>query len=72
MNSSVLEGQWRQLRGKIKEHWGDLTDDDLDRADGKFDQMVGILQERYGYSNAEAEQKLSSFLDEFDDPLEPA
>jgi uncharacterized protein YjbJ (UPF0337 family) len=64
MNSSVLEGQWRQLRGKIKEHWGDLTDDDLDRANGKYDQMVGILQERYGYSKADAEREFSSFLDD--------
>ena len=72
MNSSVLEGQWKQLRGRIKEFWGDLTDDDLDRADGKFDQMVGVLQERYGYSKADAEQRFSSFLDDLDDVLEPA
>ncbi|MFZ2357959.1 MAG: CsbD family protein [Anaerolineae bacterium] len=64
MNSSVLEGQWKQLRGKIKETWGELTDDDLDRASGKYDQMVGVLQERYGYSKADAEREFSSFLDD--------
>ena len=58
----VLQGQWRQLRGKIKEHWGNLTDDDLDRANGRYDQLVGALQERYGYSKADAETKLSDFL----------
>ena len=46
--NDILQGQWRQLRGKIKEHWGNLTDDDLDRANGQYDQVVGILQERYG------------------------
>ncbi len=64
MNSSVLEGQWKQLRGKIKETWGELTDDDLDRTSGKYDQMVGVLQERYGYSKADAEREFSSFLDD--------
>ena len=63
MDNSVLEGQWRQLRGKIQEEWGDLTDDDLDRANGKYDQVVGILQQRYGYSKADAEARLSRFLD---------
>ena len=63
MDNSVLEGQWRQLRGKIQEEWGDLTDDDLDRANGKYDQLVGSLQQRYGYSKADAEARLSRFLD---------
>lgn len=44
--------------------WGELTDDDLDRASGKYDQMVGVLQERYGYSKADAEREFSSFLDD--------
>jgi uncharacterized protein YjbJ (UPF0337 family) len=63
MDNSVLEGQWRQLRGKIQEEWGDLTDDDLDRANGKYDQVVGSLQQRYGYSKTDAEARLSRFLD---------
>ncbi len=63
MNSSVLEGQWRQLRGKIQEEWGDLTDDDLDKVNGKYDQLVGILQQRYGYGKADAEHRVSTFLD---------
>ena len=63
MFSTMLEGQWRQLRGKIKEQWGELTDDDLDRANGKYDQMVGLLQERYGDSKADAESRLSGVVD---------
>ena len=45
MNNDILEGQWRQLRGRIKEWWGDLTDDDLDRIAGKSDRLIGKLQE---------------------------
>jgi uncharacterized protein YjbJ (UPF0337 family) len=59
-------GQWKQIRGKIKEFWGDLTDDDLDRINGRYDQLVGVLQERYGYSKVDAEARVSEFLDDID------
>jgi uncharacterized protein YjbJ (UPF0337 family) len=59
-------GQWKQIRGKIKEFWGDLTDDDLDRINGQYDQFVGVLQERYGYSKVDAEARVSEFLDDID------
>lgn len=62
----VLMGQWKQIRGKIKEFWGDLTDDDLDRINGQYDQFVGVLQERYGYSKVDAEARVSEFLDDID------
>ncbi len=63
MFSTMIEGQWRQLQGKIKEEWGNLTDDDLTRVNGQYDQMVGLLQERYGYEKAEAETRWARFLD---------
>ena len=66
----VLMGQWKQIRGKIKEFWGDLTDDDLDRINGQYDQLVGVLQERYGYGKVDAEARVSEFLDDID-LLEP-
>lgn len=50
MNSDVIKGKWKQLTGKIKERWGDLTDDDLQAADGHAEYLVGKLQERYGWS----------------------
>jgi len=46
MNKDVFEGKWKQLRGRAKELWGKLTDDDLERVGGKFDQFVGLLQEK--------------------------
>lgn len=58
MNSDVIKGKWKQLTGKIKERWGDLTDDDLQAADGHAEYLVGKLQERYGWSKERAEQEM--------------
>jgi uncharacterized protein YjbJ (UPF0337 family) len=57
VNRDIFEGKWKQFRGRVKQQWGDLTDDDLDRIDGSYDRFIGVLQERYGYSRAEAEAK---------------
>lgn len=64
MNRDTMEGQWKQVRGKVKERWGKLTDDDLDTAAGKRDQLVGKIQERYGIAREEAEKQLDSFTKE--------
>ncbi len=62
VNSDVLEGKWNQLKGHVREKWGDLTDDDVDRISGRYDILIGTLQEKYGYSRAEAEQDANDFL----------
>ena len=56
MNWAQVQGNWKQLKGKAKEKWGKLTDDDLDVINGKRNQLVGKLQERYGYSKVQAEK----------------
>ena len=66
MSSDILEGQWKQLRGRLKETWGVLTDDELDQIDGKRDRLVGKLQERYGYSQMEADDEIDRFLRDLD------
>ncbi|HFX0516249.1 CsbD family protein [Pseudomonas aeruginosa] len=63
MNSDVIKGKWKQLTGKIKERWGDRTDDDLQAADGHAEYLVGKLQERYGWSKERAEQEVRDFSD---------
>ena len=63
MNSDVIKGKWKQLTGKIKERWGDVTDDDLQAADGHAEYLVGKLQERYGWSKERAEQEVRDFSD---------
>ena len=61
MNQDTFEGQWKQLKGKMREQWGKLTDDDWEAVAGKKDQLLGKLQERYGYSREEAERDYSDW-----------
>ncbi len=63
MNKHQLAGNWKQLKGKVREEWGKLTDDDLDQVEGKAEQLVGKIQERYGYQRAEAEKQVDRFFD---------
>lgn len=61
MNWEMIRGDWMQFTGKFKEQWGKLTDDDLKVIEGKRDQLVGKVQERYGISREEAEKQVESF-----------
>lgn len=61
MNWDVVQGKWKQFSGSAKEKWGELTDDDLDVAAGKKDQLVGKIQERYGISKDEAERQVDDW-----------
>ena len=61
MNWDTIKGDWKQFRGKIKEQWGNLTDDDLDRIEGKRDQLLGAVQKRYGVARDVAEKQLKDF-----------
>ena len=72
MNRDIVAGKWQQLRGKVKEQWGKLTDDDLTQADGKFDKLAGSIRERYGYTRERAEEELERFYKKHVDIEEPA
>jgi uncharacterized protein YjbJ (UPF0337 family) len=61
MNWDQIKGNWKQLSGKVKEKWGKLTDDDLTTAAGQRDQLLGLLQKRYGYAKEKAEEELNQF-----------
>lgn len=61
MNKDQLEGNWKQFKGKIKEQWGKLTDDDLDVIAGKKDQLLGKIQERQGLAKEEAEKQFEEW-----------
>lgn len=62
MNEDILKGKWKQMRGSIKEAWGQLTNDDLDQIDGARDKLAGKLQERYGYSKEKAQSEIEQFV----------
>ncbi len=61
MNSDRTAGQWKQIKGKMKEKWGKLTDDEIDQLEGKSDQLAGRLQEKYGLAREEAERQAKEF-----------
>jgi len=61
MNWDRIGGNWKQFKGKAKEKWGDLTDDDLDKVGGKRDQLVGKIQERYGIAKDKAEKQVDEW-----------
>lgn len=63
MNEDTLKGNWKKMKGKIREKWADLTDDDIDRIDGNREQLQGTLQEKYGRSKDEARQEVDQFLE---------
>jgi len=58
MNWDRVQGNWKQMRGKVQEQWGKLTNDDLDLIEGRRDQLLGKLQERYGILRDEAEKQV--------------
>lgn len=62
MNTDILEGKWKQLKGKAQQQWGKLTNDELDRIAGTREELVGLVQERYGYARERAEEEVNSFL----------
>lgn len=61
MSNDVLKGMWKQIKGSVKETWGDLTDDEITEIDGRREKLSGKLQERYGWSKADAEARISDF-----------
>ena len=61
MNNDRLAGNWKQMKGKIKEQWGKLTDDEVDQLEGQSEQLAGKLQERYGMARDEAEKQAKEF-----------
>lgn len=67
MNWDRIEGNWKQVKGKIKEKWGELTDDDLDIASGHRDQLAGKLQNRYGITKDEAERQIDDWARNYRD-----
>lgn len=67
MNKDGFERRWKEMRGQIKGWWGKLSDDDLDQAGGQAEQLIGLLQQKYGYSRKQAEEEFYRRLWEIPD-----
>lgn len=63
MNKDIIQGNWKQLRGKVLQQWGKLTDDDFDVINGSRTELAGKLQERYGVMKDEADRQIRSWED---------
>jgi uncharacterized protein YjbJ (UPF0337 family) len=61
MNKDTIEGNWKELKGRVKEQWGKLTDDRLDEIAGKREQLAGEIQQAYGVSRDEADKQIKDF-----------
>lgn len=61
MNKDILEGKWEQIKGAVREKWGDLTDDDLTQIDGNRERLLGKIQEAYGRSREDAEREIKEW-----------
>lgn len=62
MNWDVIQGKWKQVKGSVKEKWGELTDDELDQIDGNKDRLAGKLQEKYGWAKNDAEREIDDYF----------
>ena len=69
MNKDITEGKWKQIKGEARAWWGKLTDDDLDRAAGKFEVLSGMLQEKYGYTREAAANEIDKHVTEYEASL---
>ncbi len=65
VNKEQFEGKWQEFKGKVKEKWGKLTDDDLTQINGKREQLLGKLEQRYGYAKERAEKELADWETHF-------
>lgn len=62
MDWNRVEGNWKQFKGKVKETWGNLTDDEIDQINGRREQLEGKIQERYGYAKDKARTEVDNWL----------
>lgn len=62
MNKDIIEGNWNQLKGKVRQQWGDLTDDEIQRMKGSREELGGLIQKKYGYQKERVEKEIDTFL----------
>lgn len=65
MNEDILEGNWRQLRGKLRSWWGNLSDDDFEWIGGQKDRLIGLIQQKYGCTRDQAEEEVDHRFSEY-------
>ena len=67
MNQDIFAGQWKQMRGTLKSWWGKLSDDDFEWIEGQKNKLIGLVQEKYGYTRDQAREEVDRRFNEYDD-----
>lgn len=62
MNKDTLQGKWKEIKGKVKQQWGKLTDDDIAQINGSYDEMEGRIQKTYGYQKDQVRKEIDDFF----------
>lgn len=62
MNSDELKGKWTEMKGKARSKWGELTDDELAQVEGDREQLIGLIQQKYGKARADAEREVDTWM----------
>ena len=65
MNTDIIKGNWKEIKGKAKQQWGKLTDDDLQQIDGKREELIGKIQKQYCYERDRAEDEVKKWEDSY-------
>lgn len=64
MNEDIIKGKWKEIKGKVRQQWGKLTDDDVATMKGNYEELAGRLQKSYGYSKDEAQKQIDKFVED--------
>lgn len=65
MNKEIIKGQLKELKGKFRQYWGKLTEDDVSKLQGSYEELEGLLQKRYGYQKDRIEKEITAFVDTY-------
>ena len=64
MNKDIIKGKWKEMKGKLQQQWGELTNDEIDQLEGNYDELEGLLQKKYGYQRDQVEKEIESFVED--------
>ncbi len=64
MNKDIIKGHWKEIKGQIKQQWGKLTDDQISKMSGTYEELEGALQKNYGYQQEQAKREIQEFIDD--------
>lgn len=62
MNQDIVSGKWKEIKGKVHQQWGAITDDEIAKMKGTHEELQGLLQQKYGYQKEAAEQEINNFI----------